>query len=145
MPFHTAPLSLAATELERIKQISVSHTHSEGRVFRARLILMLAEGLSYTEIQQRLGTTAPTIARWRKRFLEGRIAALLEERRPGRRPTVITPELRARVLAATLPEPGEGAAQQSCRKLAKELGTSKDAVYRIRNAAMLGPTAPVAG
>jgi hypothetical protein len=36
--------------------------------FRARLILMLADGLPYRTIQERLATTAPTISRWRERF-----------------------------------------------------------------------------
>lgn len=37
-------------------------------VFRARLIL-LAEGVSYNTIKQRLRTMAPTISRWKRRFL----------------------------------------------------------------------------
>jgi hypothetical protein len=39
-----------------------------GYVFRARLILMLAEGTSYSAIKQRLRTTAPSIRRWKQRF-----------------------------------------------------------------------------
>jgi transposase len=35
--------------------------------------LMLADGRSYVEIQKRLQTTAPTISRWKKRFLESGI------------------------------------------------------------------------
>src|SRR5215468_10467448 len=46
--------------------------------WRARLVLLLAEGLPYRTIQQRLDTTAPTIARWRRPFLRQRIAGLLE-------------------------------------------------------------------
>jgi transposase len=70
-------------------------------MFRARVILMLAEGRSYTEIQERLKTTAPTISKWRKRFLEQRIDGLLQERHPGQKPSAITPQLQAKVLAAT--------------------------------------------
>jgi hypothetical protein len=39
---------------------------------------MLAEGLPYRTIQERLDTTAPTISRWRRGFLKQRIAGLLE-------------------------------------------------------------------
>jgi hypothetical protein len=41
-------------------------------VFRARLILLLAEGRSYAAIKRDLHATAPAIARWKQRFLEKR-------------------------------------------------------------------------
>src|SRR3954454_15680949 len=77
--------------------MSLSRSLPAGDVFRARLILTLAEGLSYTEIQKRLNTTAPTISKWRKRFLEQRIDGLMQERHPGQKPSVITPQLQAKV------------------------------------------------
>jgi len=42
-----------------------SRALSAGDVFRARLILLLAEGLPYLTVEKRLDTTAPTIARWK--------------------------------------------------------------------------------
>jgi Homeodomain-like domain len=48
-------------ELSRIAQ---SRSLPAGYVLRARLILMLAGGASFSTIRQRLGTTAPTISRW---------------------------------------------------------------------------------
>jgi hypothetical protein len=52
-------------ELSRITQ---SRSLPAGYVFRARLILMLAEGASFSTIKQQLRTTAPTIIRWKQRF-----------------------------------------------------------------------------
>ena len=49
-------------ELQRIAQ---SRSLPAGYVFRARLILMLAEGASFSTIKQRLGTVVPTIGRWK--------------------------------------------------------------------------------
>ena len=37
-------------------------------MFRAKLILMLAEGASFNAIKRQLQTTAPTIVRWKQRF-----------------------------------------------------------------------------
>lgn len=45
-------------ELSRIAQ---SRSLPAGYVFRAKLVLMLAEDVSYNSIKLRLGTTAPTI------------------------------------------------------------------------------------
>ena len=44
--------------------------------FRARLILALAEGQSYREIARGMRTSAATIARWRTRFEQDRLAGL---------------------------------------------------------------------
>jgi hypothetical protein len=56
---------------------------------RARLILLLAEGLPYRSIEERLDTTAPTISRWKDHFLRNRVAGLIERRHPGQKPFVI--------------------------------------------------------
>jgi transposase len=139
MPFRTAPVVLTQDEHKELQQMSVSRTLPAGDVFRARLILMLAAGRSYAEVQERLNTTAPTISLWKKRFVEYRIVGLMEERHPGQKPTVITPPLQAKVLAATRRKPKDGSTHWSCRKLAKELGISKDTVHRIWRIAGLRP------
>lgn len=108
-------------------------------IFKARLILMLASGRSYADIRRRLGTTAPTISQWKKRFLEGGMAGLTENRHPGRKPTVITPKLQARVLEATRRNPKDGSTHWSVRKLARGLGVSKDVVHRIWRKAGIKP------
>ena len=139
MPFRAEPLSLSEDEHQELQRMSVSRSLPAGDVFRARLILMVADGRSYTEVQKRLNTTAPTISKWRKRFLEQRLDGLLQERHPGQKPSVITPQLQAKVLAATRRKPSDGSTHWSCRKLAKELGISKDVVHRIWRTAGLRP------
>ena len=139
MPFRAERLSLSEEEHEELRRMSVSRSLPAGAVFRARLILMLAHGCSYAEVQERLHTTAPTVSKWRKRFLERRIDGLLQERHPGQKPSVITPQLQAKVLAATRRKPKDGSTHWSCRKLAKELGITKDVVHRIWRTAGLRP------
>lgn len=119
--------------------MSLSRSLPAGDVIRARMMLMLAGGRSYAEIQKRLQTTAPTISRWKKRFLDQRINGLMEVRHPGQKPTVITPKLQARVLDATRRKPKDGSTHWSVRKLAKQLNISKDAVHRIWRTAGVKP------
>jgi hypothetical protein len=98
-----------------------SRTFPSRDIFRARLILLLADGLPYRSIEERLDTTAPTIARWKKHFLEDRVAGQLESRHPGQKPL--------RVHARTASQGTErDATHWSCRKLAQHLGITKDAV-----------------
>src|SRR5215469_16954179 len=101
MPFRAEAIVLTQDERAELEQMTQSRTLPAGDVFRARLILMLADGLSYRIIQDRLDTTAPTISRWRERFEKQRVAGLLEIRHPGQQPSVLTPVLQAKVLEAT--------------------------------------------
>ena len=115
MPFRAEPLSLSEGEQQELQRMSLSRLLPAGDVFRARVILMLAEGRSYAEVQKRLNTTAPTISKWRKRFLQQRMDGLLQERHPGQKPSVITPQLQAKVLAATRRKPSR-LLKNGCRK-----------------------------
>jgi transposase len=60
------------SEEQRVELSSIAQSRSlpAGYVFRARLILMLAEGASFNTIKRQLRTTAPTISRWKARFLD---------------------------------------------------------------------------
>src|ERR1700744_2862803 len=89
-------------ELHRIAQ---SRSLPAGYVFRARLILMLAEGATFSMIQKQLRTTAPTIIRWKARFLQLRMDGL-DTHHPGQSASVLTPALRAKILSATRKKPG---------------------------------------
>ena len=139
MPFEAEPLELSGEERDELRQVSVSRSLPAGDVIRARMILMLADGLSYAEIQDRLQTTAPTISRWKKRFLNKRISGLIQMRHPGQQPRVITAKLQARVLEATRRKPKDGSTHWSVRKLARELKISKDTVHRIWRTAGIKP------
>ncbi len=139
MPFAAEAITLTVDERVELEQMTQSRTLPAGDVFRARLILMLAEGLPYRTIQERLDTTAPTISRWKERFVKERVTGLLEIRHPGQKASVITPALQAKVLDATRRKPKDGSTHWSCRKLAAQLGISKDTVQRIWHRAGLKP------
>jgi transposase len=121
-----------------LSRIAQSRSLPAGYVFRARLMLMLAGGTSYSSIKLRLGTTAPTISRWKQRFLAAGLDGL-DTAHPGQKPSVLTAKLRARILAAKRKPPKDGSTHWSCRKLAAALGLSKDAVHRVWQEAGLKP------
>ena len=121
-----------------LRSIAQSRSLPAGYVFRAKLILMLAEGASFNTIKHRLQTSAPTIIRWKQRFLQSGLDGL-DTYHPGQKATVLTPALRARILSATRKKPSDGSTHWSCRKLAAALGVSKDAVHRVWKEAGLKP------
>lgn len=138
MPFSAERLVLTDPQRGDLNEIAQSRSLPAGFVFRAKLILMLAEGASFATIKQRLQTTAPTISRWKQRFQEDGLEGL-DTHHPGQPPVVLTPALRAKILAATRKKPQDGSTQWSCRKLAAVLGVGKDMVHRVWREAGLKP------
>ena len=68
-----------------LSSITQSRALPAGYVFRAKLILMLAEGSSFNAIKRQLQTTAPTIVRWKQRFREYGLEGL-DTYHPGQSP-----------------------------------------------------------
>ncbi len=89
-------VSLTTNQRLELSSIAQSRSLPAGYVFRAKLVLMLAEGASFTTIKRRLQTSAPTIIRWKQRFLQWGLDGL-DTYHPGQKATVLTPALRARI------------------------------------------------
>jgi transposase len=115
---------LKLTKSERIELQHQAEAHN-GRADSARhakLILLLAEGLSWAEIRARLHCSDSYIARWSKRFSMERLAGLYSKH-AGRERYKVTDRLESRVLTRTTRHmPADGSGQWSSRKMAAELG-----------------------
>lgn len=88
---------------------------------KARLVLMLAEGRTYAEIQEALDCDPGFISRWKKRFQAEGLAGLAT-RHQGSVRRVLTPKLEARILEWTRRKPTDGSTHWTTRKLARAMG-----------------------
>jgi len=131
-------LQLTEEQRSELSRWAQSRTLAAGEVFRARLILALAEGWSYHQIKDRLQTSAPTISRWKQRFEKDGIAGL-DARHQGSRPRVADARVQARIARKTLAKPPDGSTHWSCRKMAQALKLSKSTVQRVWAQARLKP------
>jgi len=138
MPFEGDVVVLDKQERGELQEIARSGSLPAGFVLRAKILLLLADGVSYDAIKAKLDTTAPTISRWKKRFLQAGLDGL-ETHRPGQGPQTLTAKLRARILDATRRRPRDGSTHWSCRKLAQQLGVSKTMVHKVWQEAGLKP------
>jgi transposase len=105
---------------------------------RAQVLLLLADGMSYSEITDRVGWSSATIAKWKTRFLADRVGGLTS-RHWGSQPRILTPRLEARILARTQQPPSDGSTHWSTRKLATVLGIQHTMVARVWQRAGLQP------
>jgi transposase len=131
-------LRLSQPESQELRTRARSRVLRADDVRRARLILMLAEGQSWSTIQHALGCSSAFIARWQSRFAEQRLAGLFA-RHQGRPATKRTPRLEARILAWTRRPPTDGSTHWSSRKLARALGVNHMMVARVWQRAGLKP------
>lgn len=129
---------LSRENREELIRWSQSRTLPAGDVFRARLMLALADGKSWNQIEVELQTSRPTIARWKHRFEQEGMAGL-DPRHKGSDPRTATASVQARVLRRTTQRPSDGSTHWSCRKMADALGLSKSTVQRIWRQARLQP------
>src|SRR5215813_724029 len=131
-------LTLTFPERRELKKRLRSRTLPAEDVRRARLILMLAQGESYSQIQQMLACNRSYISCWKQRFVQQRLAGLYA-RHPGRAVSKTTPKLEARILAWTRKAPPDGSTHWSTRKLAQQLGIHHMMVARVWKRASLRP------
>jgi transposase len=129
---------LSQEDRDELARWAQSRTLPAGDVFRARLMLALADGKSWSQIEVELHTSRPTIARWKRRFEKQGMAGLDPMHR-GSEPHTVTPAVQARVLRKTTQRPTDGSTHWSCRKMATALKLSKSTVQRIWRQARLKP------
>ena len=131
-------IMLAPPERKELQSRAGSRSGRADDAKRAKLILKLAAGHSYSRIMESLECSQNYIVRWKGRFLEERIAGLYA-RHKGRAPSKDAARLEARILDYTRRGPGDGSTHWSTRKLAKVLRISHNKVSRVWARAGLQP------
>ena len=119
------------TESERAELIRLTKRARVNRAvaFRARVVLACAAAPD-SAVVRRLRTTKTTVAKWRLRFIAGRLEGLYDEPRVGAPRTVSDDAVEA-VIVKTLETTPKGETHWSTRTMAKAAGMSHTMVGRI--------------
>ncbi len=116
-------MKLTRSERVELQRQAGARSARADQARHARLILLLADGLTWAEIRAKLDCNDSYIARWSQRFATERLAGLFA-RHAGRERYRVTDQIEARVLAwTTKRKPSDGSTHWSSRKLASELRT----------------------
>ena len=78
------PIELTDPERRVLEERTRRQTATQREAFRARIVLLAAEGRRNDEIAAKLGSARQTVSGWRKRFFEEREAGLADRPRSGR-------------------------------------------------------------
>ena len=77
-------ITLDGAERKELEHRAACYTRPHREVLRAKLVLLAADGLSNTEIAERLELSTRAVSRWRRRFQEDRLDGLTDQARSGR-------------------------------------------------------------
>jgi transposase len=129
---------LTPDERRRLESLAHRSRSAPHLARRARIVLACADGRPTKTIAKRLHVAAPTVCKWKTRFLRDRLDGLYDEPRPGT-PRRIGDEQIEAVIVRTLEETPRGATHWSLRGMAKASGVSRSTVNRIWRAFGLQP------
>jgi transposase len=133
-----ADLVLNAEEQTVLSQWARRRKTAQALALRARIVLACSENRSNQQVAAELGITQQTVGKWRQRFVQDRLAGLLDEPRSGAPRTVSDADVE-RILTLTLETLPPDATHWSTRSLAQRAGLSQSSVSRIWRAFGLQP------
>lgn len=116
-----------------------ARTTPQRMVFRARICLLAADGLSNNAITKHIKTSRPTVVLWRERFLEKGVLGISEDAPHGPSFRRLASEKVKQIVEATLHTTPEDATHWSTRTMAQAQGVSNATVARIWDAHGLQP------
>jgi transposase len=132
-------IRLSPEDQARLEGLVAGRNTPQKLVWRARIVLLWAQGAGVTAIVRATGKTKRTAYRWRDRYLERGVAGLERDAsRPGRKPPLSAAVIE-RVVNLTLNEKPPAGTHWTARKLAKAVGLSHTSVQRIWAAHGLKP------
>jgi len=123
-------LKLSAGDREELERRVRSRSGRAEDARRARVLLMLADGVTYDAIQEAVGCGRAYVTRWRTRFEADGLGGLYS-RYKGAPRRMLTARMEARILARTRTKPKDGSTHWTTRKLARELDIHHMAVQRV--------------
>ena len=124
-------LHVTVSNRERLLAIIDNRNSLQKHVWRARIVLLTADGCGTTEIMRQAGVAKTAVWRWQERFMQAGVDGLLRDKtRPPRIPPLGTAIIE-RVVQLTLSDPPGETTHWTAPAMAKASGISVSSVQRI--------------
>jgi transposase len=121
MARHATAITMTGEERATLEAWVHSPRTEQRMAFRARIVLLAAEGMGTERIARAVHTWPATVSKWRTRFGKERIGGLQDARRPGAR-RVYDEQTEQRILRVLDEVPPAGYSTWNGRLIARHLG-----------------------
>jgi transposase len=124
-------IDVTASDRERLLAIVADRNSPQKHVWRARIVLLSADGHGTAAIMRQVGVAKTAVWRWQERFMRAGVDGLLRDKtRPSRIPR-LPAEIVQRVVTLTLGAPPGETTHWTAAAMAKACGISASSVRRI--------------
>ena len=133
-------VEISATDRVRLEAVVADRNSPQKHVWRARIVLMSADGVGTSAIMALTDTSKTTVWRWQARFMEEGVDGCLlhdKTRPPGKLP--VAEDKTETVVAMTLKPPPHEATHWTARAMAKVAGLAVSTVQKIWKTHGLAP------
>src|SRR5215207_3600484 len=132
-------VEVTAADRARLEAVVADRNSPQKHVWRARIVLLTADGCGTVEIMRRTAKAKTAVWRWQERFMQAGVDGLLRDKtRPSRIPP-LAPEVVERVAALTLADPPGETTHWTASGMVRASGISAGSVRRIWRAHGLQP------
>ena len=132
-------VDVSAAARVRLEGIVAARSSPQKHVWRARIVLLTADGLGTNEIMRRTGKSKTCLWRWQERFMHEGVEGLLRDKTRPSRVAPLPPAVSERVVALTQTDPPGETTHWTGVAMAKAAGISLSSVQRIWRAHGLQP------
>jgi hypothetical protein len=132
-------IQLSRADRSKLEAVVSNRNGPQKHVWRAKIVLLTADGRGTAEIMQATGKATTVIWRWQERFRDEATAGLGRDKTRRSRIPPLSPEVAKRVVALTLAGPPPAASHWSASAMPKAAGISVSSVRRIWPAHGLQP------
>jgi transposase len=132
-------IEVPGEDRERLRRLARDRNTPQKVVWRARIVLLAAEGMGALEVAAEVGVSVLTVRRWRRRYRDRGVEGLLKDATRPSRKKPLSAETIAKVVRMTLDEKPPASTQWSLRSMGKAAGVSPSSVQRIWKAHGLKP------
>jgi transposase len=132
-------VDVTAADRVRLEAVVANRNSPQKHVWRARIILLTADGLGTNAVMRVTGRAKSVVWRWQERFMQEGVDGLLHDktRPPGRKP--LDGAIIEQVVSMTAEEPPGETTHWTAGLMAKAVGISVSSVQRIWQAHGLQP------
>ena len=132
-------INVKPEDRERLLAVLANRNSPQKHVWRARIVLLTAEGHGTAAIMRQAGVAKTAVWRWQERFMEAGTDGLLRDKTRPSRIAPLPPAVAERVVALTLGTPPGETTHWTAPAMAAEVGISVSSVQRIWRAHGLQP------